>query len=167
MTLLCASIMSLPYSTAGNEMDDGGALADFLAMTEARQLTIIKRLNRENLQTLHDQLITHAILHPQPVTIVVLTAILWTCDPKDYDDREQPTDLRKKLTPKSLAAMRAGTYESVVRPLIHFSTEKQESYAKSLDDEDRKALLKLIDRYAREYGRSASVRSLEDLIRSV
>lgn len=145
-----------------------GTLMEFLRLSPSAQLRVIKGVKIENLKTLRDQIEAYAEVHGgSPVTLEVLIAIMWLCEPKLYSDREQSAALRQKTTPAALKKVRMATYESKIRPLLHFSVAKQKEYVISLSIDDRAALLKLLDHYAREFGRSERCRSFEELIRSI
>lgn len=88
-------------------------------------------------------------------------------DPQSHMDSAQESDLRESLTLPALARLRADTYDNKLRPLLHLSADQQDSRLASLDPEKLANLLKLLDRYAREYGRSHRVRDLESRIREM
>jgi alkanesulfonate monooxygenase SsuD/methylene tetrahydromethanopterin reductase-like flavin-dependent oxidoreductase (luciferase family) len=160
--------MTVPLPPLGKEMPGERALAAFLEMKPLAQLVWVSKMSPDDLATLADALLGYAEKHDrEPVSIRVFATILWTCDPREYNDREQESNLREALSAESLRKLREDTYENQVRPALHAGAVRQNKYVLSLIPDDRATLLKLLDRYAREFGRSERVRSLEELIRTI
>lgn len=157
-------------------------LTEFLSLSDRSQLVWVKELTVSELLTLRGQLFGDIAdgeacdaddreawqeAFGEPVSNDTLAAILYRCEPEEYDGAWQDAGQQAALTPAALRKLRLDTYESQVRPLLHADAGFQERFVLSLARDDREALLRLLDRYAREFGRSARCRAAEDLIRSL
>lgn len=133
-------------------------IEEFLAEPITEQLRWIGALTPEAATALHNATLKKNI-HAE-----VLAGLLERASPEEYLGAEQDPDLRDALTPESLARVRQATYDSQLRPLLLEPQAGQLAFVGSLNSAERAALLQLLDRYAREFGRSHACRNLETLI---
>ncbi|MFI5113516.1 MAG: hypothetical protein ACHP7J_00125 [Terriglobales bacterium] len=142
-------------------------LSTFLSLSRPQQIEFVKSLSIDELTILHN-LYAESIADRRlrQVEYAVYELMLLRLDPGEHDEVAQDSELRLALTPQELAKVRADTYENQVRPLLHAAEDAQRAFVDSLPHEERVALLKLLDRYAREYGRSKRCKELEELVHS-
>ena len=143
-------------------------LKEFLALSQEQQIALVNILPVQELLVLHNIYVdTIGLRTMRPVEYDVYERILERLEPEGHSEYSQDAELRLALTPERLAMVRADTYENQVRPLLHEPPEKQEKRLRLLDRDELEALEKLLDRYAREYGRSRRCSELENLVKSL
>lgn len=162
-------MMTITHSDTLTEMAIANSLEEFLGLSKQSQLVWVAELSPDDLETLRDEYFAWSECEGDgPLCMDVLAAILRKCEgEEEYDEVWQDSEVRLALDPSALLKLRIDTYENQVRPLLHQPETAQRQFVLSLIPADRLGMLKLLDRYAREYGRSARCRALEDLIRSI
>lgn len=151
----------------GQQIDE---LAEFLALPEFRQFWRVEIISIKKLTRLRDDYESWAEMHQDgPLSLRVYAKILERCEPCEYNGDDacffdsKLAEARENLTSEALKRLRADSYENRVRSQLH--SEKQAEFVDSLDADDLKDWVELLNRYSRQYGRSRRCRDLESLLK--